>query len=58
VAPQIKSKMMEKGTLMVGYQPLGLLPNFFRAIVSNPGVETGDIDFLVSEIRRLGEETV
>lgn len=49
---------MEKGTLMVGYQPLGLLPNFFRAIVSNPGVETGDIDFLVSEIRRLGEETV
>ena len=30
VAPKIKAMMMEKGSTMVGYQPLKEKPNFFR----------------------------
>ncbi|XP_074652142.1 glutamate decarboxylase 1-like [Tubulanus polymorphus] len=56
IAPKIKSMMMEKGTTMVGYQPLGEIPNFFRMVISNPASEKCDIDFLLSEISRLGEE--
>ncbi|CAD5124437.1 DgyrCDS12720 [Dimorphilus gyrociliatus] len=56
VAPKIKSMMMETGTTMVGYQPLGDLPNFFRMIVSNPATIPDDIDFLLEEIERLGED--
>lgn len=48
--------MMERGTTMVGYQPLGELPNFFRMVISNPATIPGDIDFLIDEIERLGEE--
>lgn len=56
VAPKIKAMMMERGMTMIGYQPLGTRPNFFRAIISNPATTTSDIDFLISEIERLGEE--
>ena len=31
----IKSRMMKKGSMMVSYQPLGRIPNFFRSIISN-----------------------
>ena len=41
---------------MVGYQPLGDLPNFFRMITSNPASNMADIDFLLNEIEKLGEE--
>ncbi|CAG7833779.1 unnamed protein product [Allacma fusca] len=56
VTPIIKQKMMEKGTLMIGYQPQGDIPNFFRNIISNPAVKKADVDFLVSEIDRIGED--
>ena len=46
---------MTKGSTMVGYQPLGQHPNFFRAITSNPAATTCDVDFLLNEIERLGE---
>lgn len=55
MAPSIKAKMMEKGTMMVGYQPLGNLPNFFRIVLTNPAVSTEDIDFFLDEIVMLGE---
>lgn len=48
--------MMEKGSTMVGYQPLGDKPNFFRMIVSNSASTQQDIDFMLNEIERLGEE--
>ena len=48
--------MMDAGTLMISYQPLGDIPNFFRNIVSNPGVQYKDIDFLVGELDRLGHD--
>jgi hypothetical protein len=50
----IKQRMMEQGTLMVGYQPDGNMVNFFRMVVSNTHTTTDDIDFIVSEIERLG----
>ena len=55
VAPEIKAKMMLKGTTMVSYQPLGNRVNFFRMIVSNPATTKADIDFLVDEIERIGK---
>ena len=48
--------MMSTGTLMVGYQPQGKLPNFFRCIISNQAVTEMDIDFLVEEMDRLGQD--
>ena len=56
MAPKIKAMMMERGTTMVGYQPLDDKPNFFRMINSNPASTEADIDFLMDEIERLGEE--
>ena len=56
VAPKIKALMMEKGSTMVGYQPLGELPNFFRMITSNVASSRFDIDFLLDEIEKLGEQ--
>uniref|UniRef100_A0A8C9UBR0 Glutamate decarboxylase 3 n=1 Tax=Scleropages formosus TaxID=113540 RepID=A0A8C9UBR0_SCLFO len=56
VAPKIKTKMMEEGMVMVGYQPLGEKPNFFRCVFSNPATTREDVDFLVDEITRLGQD--
>ncbi|CAH1773736.1 unnamed protein product [Owenia fusiformis] len=56
VAPRIKSMMMEGGSTLVGYQPLGKKPNFFRMVISNPAATKEDIDFLLEEVERLGEE--
>ncbi|XP_059913896.1 glutamate decarboxylase 1 isoform X1 [Gadus macrocephalus] len=54
VAPQIKAKMMEEGTTLIGYQPLGSNVNFFRCVFSNPATQHEDVDFLLEEIARLG----
>lgn len=48
--------MMEQGTTLVQYQPLGSLPNLFRVAISNPVVTSADVDFLVDEIERLGRD--
>ncbi|XP_034410597.1 glutamate decarboxylase 1 isoform X4 [Cyclopterus lumpus] len=55
VAPRIKGRMMEKGSVMIGYQPLGDKVNFFRCVFSNPATQQEDIDFLLDEITRLGD---
>ncbi|XP_063307896.1 glutamate decarboxylase 1-like [Pelobates fuscus] len=55
VAPMIKAHMMEEGTVMVGYQPLGDKPNFFRMVFSNPATTKSDADFLLEEIEKLGK---
>lgn len=54
VAPMIKQYMMEQGTMLVSYQPDGVLVNFFRMVVSNTHATTEDMDFVVHEIERLG----
>ena len=44
---------MDAGTLMVSYQPLAELPNFYRNIISNVASREEDIDLILSEIVRL-----
>uniref|UniRef100_A0A8C4P0Q6 Glutamate decarboxylase 1 n=1 Tax=Dicentrarchus labrax TaxID=13489 RepID=A0A8C4P0Q6_DICLA len=56
VAPKIKALMMESGTTMVGYQPQGDKVNFFRMVISNHAATRSDIDFLIEEIERLGND--
>uniref|UniRef100_A0A3B5LKQ5 Glutamate decarboxylase 1b n=1 Tax=Xiphophorus couchianus TaxID=32473 RepID=A0A3B5LKQ5_9TELE len=56
VAPKIKAMMMESGTTMVGYQPQGNKVNFFRMVVSNAAATQSDIDFLIDEIERMGQD--
>ncbi|XP_063779047.1 glutamate decarboxylase 1-like isoform X2 [Pseudophryne corroboree] len=56
VAPKIKALMMEKGTVMVSYQPFKEKTNFFRMVFSNPASKISDVDFLLDEIERLGLE--
>ncbi|XP_035527388.1 glutamate decarboxylase 1 [Morone saxatilis] len=56
VAPQIKGRMMEKGSVLIGYQPLGDKVNFFRCVFSNPATQQEDIDFLLDEIVWLGHD--
>lgn len=56
VAPLIKHRMMEKGSVLIGYQPLREKVNFFRCVFSNPATQQEDVDFLLSEIVRLGED--
>ncbi|KAJ8267954.1 hypothetical protein COCON_G00131260 [Conger conger] len=54
VAPKIKAKMMETGSVMIGYQPTTEKVNFFRCVFSNPATTKEDVDFLLDEIVRLG----
>ena len=56
ITPKLKARMMNEGTLMISYQPLGELPNFFRNIISNSGVQKKDVDFLLDELDRLGHD--
>ena len=48
--------MMNSGSLMVSYQPLGMYPNFFRSIISNQAVNESDVDFMLDEMERLGHD--
>ncbi|XP_078331869.1 cysteine sulfinic acid decarboxylase-like isoform X1 [Crassostrea virginica] len=58
IAPQIKRKMMEDGTMMIGYNPLTTkgYVNFFRVIVTNPLTNPSDMDFILDEMDRLGAD--
>ena len=53
---KLKGRMMSQGTIMVSYQPLGMYPNFFRSIISNQAVGEADVDFMLSEMERLGND--
>lgn len=56
VAPQIKERMMVKGSLLVGYQPQGDKVNFFRLVISNVDTSQADMDFAIQEIQELGKD--
>ncbi|XP_054155646.1 cysteine sulfinic acid decarboxylase-like [Oppia nitens] len=59
VAPLIKRRMMDCGSLMIGYQPLTTkqLPNFFRlSLTCLPKRTVQDMDFILDEIERLAED--
>lgn len=55
----IKKRMMEKGSLMLGYQPLAdkKWVNFFRlSITCQPRITPQDVDFVIAEIQNLGND--
>ena len=57
VAPHVKKRMMERGSMLIGYQPLGDRPNFFRVVISRkPKLTTQHMDKILREIQCLGEE--
>lgn len=59
VAPRVKTRMVQSGTLMVGYQPIENknLVNFFRMTNTCVPVPTSaDMDFVLDEIERLGKD--
>lgn len=54
VAPKMKERMMKKGSMMVTYQTIKGLPNFFRIVFQNSGLEYSDMVHLVEELESLG----
>lgn len=56
MAAKLKAMMMEKGSVMISYQPMGALPNFFRYVTSNPATSHDDLDFLLTELDSLGQQ--
>ncbi|CAG0915350.1 unnamed protein product [Notodromas monacha] len=61
VAPEIKRRMTVEGSLLIGYQPLKHknLRNFFRLVLTcQPPLTTENMDFVVSEIDRLGRDMI
>lgn len=54
--PKIKERMMKAGSMMLGYTKSGNIPNFWRSIVSSEGNTEKEIDFILDEIDRLGED--
>ena len=56
LAPRIKDRMQREGTAMVGFQPLGGLPNFFRMLFINPAVTREDVEAVLALIDRYGRE--
>lgn len=56
VAPGIKARMQAAGDAMIGFQPLGRLPNFFRIVLSNVvGVSKEQLDGVLARIEAHGE---
>ncbi|XP_069120944.1 glutamate decarboxylase 1-like [Argopecten irradians] len=56
VAPRLKAAMMEKGSMMLAYQPLLDLPNFFRVAISNSALQESDLDFVINELEHLAKD--
>lgn len=48
--------MTKDGTMLIGYQPDGERVNFFRMIISNLEIVKADMDFVISEVDRLGKD--
>ena len=55
VAPILKYRMVEKGSVLFTYQPLKALPNFFRMALATPTTRE-DMDWLMDEIELLGRD--
>ncbi|KAF2359130.1 Pyridoxal phosphate-dependent decarboxylase [Trinorchestia longiramus] len=59
VAPFIKARQVQKGSLLVGYQPMACkgLVNFFRMVnTSYPQPTQAHMDFVLDEIQRCGQD--
>ena len=53
IGPVVKERMMKKGSMLITYQPLCELPNFFRLVLQNSGLTEADMRFFAEEIERL-----
>ncbi|XP_018305751.1 cysteine sulfinic acid decarboxylase [Mycetomoellerius zeteki] len=53
IAPIIKERMVRAGTMLITYQTLRNMPNFFRLVLQNSGLTKTDMKFFVEEIERL-----
>ncbi|KAH8400543.1 hypothetical protein KR222_006185 [Zaprionus bogoriensis] len=56
VAPKVKEAMIKKGSMMITYQPLRQLPNFFRLVLQNSCLEESDMQYFLNEIESLGQK--
>ncbi|KAI4498076.1 hypothetical protein M0802_006900 [Mischocyttarus mexicanus] len=56
IAPIIKERMVRKGSMLITYQSLRNLPNFFRLVLQNSGLTKTDMRFFVDEIERLSSD--
>jgi len=56
VAPVVKKRMIFAGSMMITYNPMGSKVNFFRFVLANPASTTEDMDFIIAEIDRLGND--
>jgi len=56
IAPKVKERMTLEGSMLVGYQPIGKLPNFFRMVVINDKTTYEDMQHVVDTIEKLGED--
>lgn len=52
----IKERMVRAGTMLMTYQPLREMPNFFRLVLQNSGLTEADMRFFVEEIERLAAD--
>ena len=53
----VRQRMQKEGKLLVNYSDLpGVASHFFRLITCNPGAGQKDMDFILSEIDRLGSD--
>ena len=57
VAPAIKELMQQKGDAMIGFQPLGSAPNFFRIVFAGAKLlQDCDLDALLQRIDAYGQQ--
>lgn len=56
LCPRIKSRLMKAGTMMIGCTNNLKSPNFLRCVISQEGTTEDDIDFMLKEIDRVGED--
>lgn len=56
IAPKIKERMMIDGTMMITYQPLRNIPNFFRLVLQNSALNEDDMLHIIDEFLRLGAD--
>jgi len=56
IAPMIKERMVRAGTMLITYQTLRDMPNFFRLVLQNSGLTEADIKFFVEEIERFAAD--
>lgn len=54
IAPKIKERMMKEGNMMITYQPLRSIPNFFRLVLQNSALNRDDMLHFIDEIERIG----